>query len=197
MASHDSPGEGRAGMSAAPPAAAHTTEPAGAAAQAQQQTRAFLAGQKDAAADHIDNLSQVLHGTVDQLREKSPGAISDYAERAVHGLDSVAAALRQEDMRSLVGTVEEFARRQPALFLAGSAALGFALARFLKSSAHADHDHDVGGGRVGGGPSGYPSHGSSARGTEYRRHFDTERHGAGIGSAQAKKFGHALEKESE
>jgi hypothetical protein len=31
--------------------------------------------------------------------------------------------------------VEDFARRQPALFIGGSVAAGFALARFLKSSA--------------------------------------------------------------
>jgi hypothetical protein len=149
-----------------------------AVAQAQQQARAFLAGQKDAAADHIANLSQVLHGTVDQLREKSPGAISDYAGRAVDGLDSVAAALRQEDMRSLVGTVEEFARRQPALFMAGSVALGFALARFLRSSTRAEHGHRIAG---------------DDGGTEYRRHLDTGRNRSG--SAQAEPPGRAMEKE--
>jgi hypothetical protein len=53
----------------------------------------------------------------------------------VDGLDSVATVLRDQDPRSIVRAVEGFARRQPALFVAGSVAAGFALARFLKSSS--------------------------------------------------------------
>jgi hypothetical protein len=106
-----------------------------AAGQAQERTQAFLSEQKEVAAEHIEGVTKVLHDTVDQLRQRSPGAVSDYAERAVDGLDSVAQALREQDVRALVGQVEDFARRQPALFLAGSVAIGFALARFLKSSS--------------------------------------------------------------
>jgi hypothetical protein len=105
-----------------------------AAGQVQDQAQAFLSEQKEVAADHIEGVAKVLHETVGQLRQKSPGAVTDYAERAVEGLDSVANALRERDMRDLVGQVEDFARRQPVLFIAGSVAIGFALARFLKSS---------------------------------------------------------------
>jgi hypothetical protein len=104
--------------------------------EAQEHAKAFLSEQKEAAAEHIDGVVKVLHDAVDQLRQRSPGAVTDYAERAVGGLDSVAHALREQDMRALVGQVEDFARRQPVLFLAGSVAVGFALARFLKSSSH-------------------------------------------------------------
>lgn len=103
--------------------------------EAGAQAQAFLSDQKERAADHLDGVVKVLHDTVDQLRQRSPGAVADYAERAVGGLDSVAHALREQDVRSLVGQVEDFARRQPVLFLAGSVAAGFALARFLKSSS--------------------------------------------------------------
>jgi hypothetical protein len=106
------------------------------AGEVQEHAKAFLSEQKEAAAEHIDGVVKVLHDAVDQLRQRSPGAVTDYAERAVGGLDSVAHALREQDMRALVGQVEDFARRQPVLFLAGSVAVGFALARFLKSSSH-------------------------------------------------------------
>lgn len=111
------------------------TEAVRVAGQAQAQAQTFLSQQKDAAAGHIESVSQVLHHTIDELRQRSPGIVSDYAERAVEGLDSFAHALREQDARSLIGTAEDFARRRPALFVAGSVALGFALARFLKSSA--------------------------------------------------------------
>jgi hypothetical protein len=156
-----------------------------AAGQAQERTQAFLSEQKEVAAEHIDGVVKVLHDTVDQLREHSPGAVSDYAERAVDGLDSVAQALREQDVRALVGRVEDFARRQPVLFIAGSVAIGFALARFLKSSSHGGY----GQGSSGAGAS--SSRSSSYRGainqphasgTEYGRHMATGS-GATRGSA--------------
>jgi hypothetical protein len=151
--------------------------------QAQEQAQAFLSEQKEVAAEHISGVAKVLHDTVDQLRQRSPGAVTDYAERAADGLDSVADALREQDLRTLVGQVEGFARRQPVLFLAGSVAIGFALARFLKSS-NRDAGYSQGFGREGyGGASGAygsnPRYSSSAgqpggSGTEYGRHLATE-----------------------
>lgn len=139
-----------------------------AAGQAQHQAQTFLSQQKDVAADHIEGVVKVLHDTVDQLRERSPGAVTEYAERAVGSLDSVAAALREQDVRSLIGQVEDFARRQPVLFLAGSVAVGFALARFLKSSTRNGGYSTYGQGGQYGAASG-----SQPR-TEYGRHMDTQ-----------------------
>jgi hypothetical protein len=136
-------------------------EAAAVAGHAKDRARAFLDGQKDAAADHIESVSQTLHETVDRLREKSPGALSDYAERAVQGVDSLAATLREQDVRSMVRSVENLARRQPALFVAGSVAAGFALARFLKSSSRQQP------------AASRPA--SPLRATEYRAHLETEK----------------------
>lgn len=110
--------------------------------------------------------------------------MSEYAERAVGSLDSFANALREQDVRSLVSHVEDFARRQPVLFLAGSVALGFAAARFLKSSAQGD-----GGDGQGSGAQYAPSYdssgyragrsgGASGYGTEYGRHIDSGQGGS-------------------
>ncbi len=130
--------------------------------QAQQQAQAFLSQQKEVAAGHIESVAQVLHQTVDQLRERSPGAVSDYAERAVGSIDSLAKALRDQDIRGLVGQVEDFARRQPVLFMAGTVAAGFALARFLKSSSQGGETYGQDEGqytqsREGEGAYAYPS----------------------------------------
>lgn len=142
------------------------------AGQAQEQARAFLAEQKDVAARHIGDVANVLHQTVNDLRQRSPGAISDYAGRAAEGLDSFATALREQDVRSLIGSAEDFARRQPALFMAGTVALGFGLARFLKSSSGADRGQGVRGSQYEPsrqrGPAGHRPAGDD---TEYRRHI--------------------------
>jgi hypothetical protein len=136
-------------------------EAAEVAGHVQDKARTFLDEQKEAVADHLDGVSRTLHETVDRLREKSPGALSDYAERAVQGVDSLAATLRDQDVRTMVRTVEDFARRQPAVFVAGAVAAGFALARFLKSSSHKP--------LAGAGQPAQP------RTTEFRAHLDTSR----------------------
>jgi hypothetical protein len=144
--------------------------------QVQEHAKAFLSEQKGVAADHIEGVAKVLHETVDQLRQRSPGAVTDYAERAVGGLDSLADALREQDVRALVGQVEDFARRQPVLFIAGTVAIGFALARFLKSSSRSG-GYGHASGQYGAQRQNYRS--SSAAGqasprTEFSRHMDTE-----------------------
>jgi hypothetical protein len=155
-----------------------------AAGQAQDHAQAFLSEQKEVAAEHIEGVAKVLHDTVDQLRQRSPGAVTDYAERAVGSLDSVANALREQDIGALVGQVEDFARRQPVLFLAGSVAIGFALARFLKSSSRSSQSAHGHASSRQYESYGFPSDahrprssgagGSQAR-TEFGRHMDTER----------------------
>jgi hypothetical protein len=153
-----------------------------AASQVQEQSQAFLSEQKEVAADHIEGVARVLHDTVDQLRQRSPGVVTDYAERAVQSLDSFANSLRDRDVRDLVTQVEDFARRQPVIFLAGSVAVGFALARFLKSSSQRS-SYGQGSGRSvmrdqDYGDSSYRSGTSrghaSDQGTEYARHMATE-----------------------
>lgn len=174
-----SPGDAQGSTSTVSDLAHQATEQARhqaarAVGQTQERAQAFLSEQKEVAAEHIDGVVKVLHDTVDQLRQRSPGAVSEYAERAVDSLDSVAQALREQDMRALVGQVEDFARRQPVLFLAGSVAIGFAVARFLKSSSQG---HGQGSGASSAGRA--SSYGAAAAhrpgaATEYSRHMAPE-----------------------
>lgn len=59
------------------------------------------------------------------------------ATQIADNLSSAADAVRGTDLGDLQSDVTEFARRNPALFLGGAAALGFVLARAAKASAHA------------------------------------------------------------
>lgn len=58
------------------------------------------------------------------------GAFSKSAE----GLDSVTDSLTRGDMSQCLSSLSDFARRQPAIFLGASVALGFALARVGKTA---------------------------------------------------------------
>ena len=74
-------------------------------------------------------------------------------EQGADRLSDFAQTLRNNDLRSLLSSVEEFARRQPVLFTMGAAALGFALTRTVGLAAQggsraaehtAEPENDVG-----------------------------------------------------
>jgi len=60
--------------------------------------------------------------------------LQDYVARAADGIEEVTDYFRTRNVGEIVGDVERFARREPALFIGGAFALGLLGARFLKSS---------------------------------------------------------------
>jgi uncharacterized protein YjbJ (UPF0337 family) len=79
-------------------------------------------------ADAVETLS-------DQLRRGNQALLADYAGRAGGQVDQLATYLRQSDPNQVLHDIEDFARREPALFLAGAFAIGLLGTRFLKSSS--------------------------------------------------------------
>lgn len=94
---------------------------------------------KDAAADEVRNVSSALRTAADEMRRGSPqertfGQIAD-------SLADASDAVRDKDLGEMVGTVSDFAKRNPMVFLGGAALLGFAATRFAKASgSSAPHD---------------------------------------------------------
>ena len=109
---------------------------AGSVAQgAKQQGTSLLQGQKQKATDTLSAVSQAIRQTGQSLEQQNQGAIGQYANKAADQVDNVNQYLRQRDVEDLVGEVESFGRRNPAMFLGGAFALGVLAARFLKSSS--------------------------------------------------------------
>ncbi len=106
-----------------------------AAGEATQQAKTLLRRQKDLAAEQIEGMAQILRRTSEELQAQHPGMVADCTRQVVRTIDGLAAALRDRDINTLIADVEDYARHQPALFMAGATAAGFMLARFLKSSA--------------------------------------------------------------
>jgi len=114
--------------------------------QARQQVSSRLAGQKDRAAEGLTSVAQALRQTSQQLREQDQQTVTGYIESAASQVERVSNYLKQNDLGGLIDDVEQFARRQPALFLGGTFVLGLLSARFLKSSRPAT---GLGGGYAG------------------------------------------------
>jgi hypothetical protein len=89
---------------------------------------------KNRAADALGAVAQSLHFSGQQLREQDRSTMAGLAEKAANRAERWADYVQNTDAREMAGRVENFARREPGLFLGGAFALGLLGARFLKSS---------------------------------------------------------------
>ena len=104
------------------------------AADATGRVQSAMNEQKAAGADYLGTIAQAVQRAAGEFQNDVPQA-AQYIRQAAGHIETVAGAVRQRDMRELVGEVQEFARRQPTLFFGGAVILGFAALRFFKSSA--------------------------------------------------------------
>ncbi|MBV8538037.1 MAG: hypothetical protein JO128_20745 [Alphaproteobacteria bacterium] len=147
--------------------AAHVVEPA------KEKVRHLAEEQKAAGADRLDAVARAVHDAADRLEPELPRQASGYIHDAAGGIERASAAIRERSIDDLLQMATNFARRQPVAFLAGAVLTGFALTRFLKSSASMDRgpDEPSGGsagaydpGTTGGTAYGIPQGGTSTGG---------------------------------
>lgn len=122
--------------------------------QARQQVKSQLSVQKDRAVDGLESVAEALRNTSQQLHEGQQAGVGQYADSAAELVERASGYLREREVEDLVFEVENFARRNPVMFLTGAFLIGFSAARFLKSS----------GGGGAGGSDGYSSGGWSGSG---------------------------------
>lgn len=111
--------------------------------QAKAQGQSLLAEQKRVAADEIGNVAEALRKTARAMHaQEHPPMITPYAERAAESLERFSSTLRERDLDALVRQTEDFARRQPGVFVGSAVVAGFLLARFFRSSElHGEYDY--------------------------------------------------------
>jgi len=102
--------------------------------QAKQQASSQLESQKGRAVDSLVTVAQALRQTGQHLQQQDQSAVAGYVEQAAERVETVTNYLRGRDVPQLMADTQDFARRQPALFLTGAIALGFLGGRFLMSS---------------------------------------------------------------
>ena len=132
-----------------------------AAAQAQQQVgqvvdevkrqgKSQLTNQKATVAQSMQGVAQAADQFSQQLRQNNQEPLAGFVAQASGQLQRASTYLNNSDLADIVEDVEDFARRQPVLFIGGALVLGALAARFLKSS-------------------GQPSRGSGASGASMNR----------------------------
>ena len=90
---------------------------------------------RDLATDQIDSLVEGAQSAAAALEGKDSLGLSQYLGQLASGLGSFADQVRDKSAEDLLHKGAQLARDNPALFLAGSVAIGFGLSRFLRASA--------------------------------------------------------------
>ncbi len=101
-------------------------------AVAAERAEAIAERSKDAGVEVVKKASQTVGNVADTLQQDQP-LIADYVRDAAKNIDKVAQGLKNHSVADLVSMATEFGRKQPLVFLAGAALVGFALTRFVKS----------------------------------------------------------------
>ena len=90
--------------------------------------------QKAKGAEAIRRLARAIDSAAAELESQSP-TVAQAVHEAARCADGLSDNLSSRNVNELIDSAAQLARAQPALFIGGSVAAGFALARFLKSSA--------------------------------------------------------------
>ena len=103
------------------------------AAAARDSTMEKLEGAKGHLAEGAERLAAAVDRTADNLAAEGDDTVSGFG-RSLSGLmRQLAGGLRERDIEQFARELGTMARRNPGVFLAGSVALGFGVARFFKA----------------------------------------------------------------
>ncbi len=92
-----------------------------------------LEGAKGQLAEGAERVASAVERTADELDEQGEGTISGFGHSVATLMRQLAGGIRERDVDEFARELGTLARRNPGVFLAGSVALGFGIARFFKA----------------------------------------------------------------
>jgi hypothetical protein len=105
--------------------------------QATQTVEARASTTMDQVATAVEEVAQAIRRAGNELRGEQP-QVASVADTAATQVERVADYLESHEPRDILDTLEETARRQPALVIGGGIAIGLVLGRLLRSAAPID-----------------------------------------------------------
>lgn len=93
--------------------------------------------QKQRGVEALRGVARAIDSAAGELEGQSP-TVARTVRQAAQQVNGLSDSLANRDVNDLIDQATQFARAQPMLFIGGSVAAGFALARFLKSSSRQD-----------------------------------------------------------
>jgi hypothetical protein len=93
---------------------------------------------REAGAGRVDGVAESIEAAASRLDDEDMTRLSGYVHDMASSLGSFADDLRNRSGDEMLQQVSQLARRNPALFLGGSLAIGFGLSRFAGASRKRD-----------------------------------------------------------
>jgi ElaB/YqjD/DUF883 family membrane-anchored ribosome-binding protein len=101
---------------------------------ARSAAESLLEEQKRQVADRVSGVGEALRSAIGPLDRSQSAIVARVVEQAADRVENFSRTLRNRHWNELVADTENYARRQPTLFVLGAIATGFLLGRLLWST---------------------------------------------------------------
>jgi ElaB/YqjD/DUF883 family membrane-anchored ribosome-binding protein len=105
--------------------------------QAADRARSFAGEGKERATGALDEFAKMMTGAAGDVDEKLGPQYGKYARTAADGISGFADSLRAKEIDDLIADASAFVKKSPAIAIGTAAAVGFVLARLIKSGVDA------------------------------------------------------------
>jgi ElaB/YqjD/DUF883 family membrane-anchored ribosome-binding protein len=112
--------------------------------QAADRARQFAGEGKDRATSALDEVARMLTSAAEDVDAKLGAEYGKYARSAADGVSGFAENLRGKQVDDLIAEAGDFVRKSPAIAVGTAAAVGFVLARLIKSGIDAASETGAG-----------------------------------------------------
>lgn len=101
--------------------------------QAGERARTLADEGKERATNALDELAKMLESAAGEVDTRLGEQYGRYARSASEGVAGFSSSLRDKQVDDLMSDVQDFVKKSPAIAIGTAAAVGFVLARLLKS----------------------------------------------------------------
>ena len=127
------------------------------AEQAKNEGKQRVDSARQTSVEGIEKLAQSVRAAADELKQNDVANLSQYVTTMAESMTGLATRLRDKNPSDMATELMRVARENPALFVTGSIAVGFGLARFARATSQpqmsggSDSQFSQGGSSFGGG----------------------------------------------
>jgi ElaB/YqjD/DUF883 family membrane-anchored ribosome-binding protein len=105
--------------------------------QAGEKARDAATRGKDRAAEALGGIGRIIRESADTIDDKVGAQYGDYARSAADAVDGFAGKVDSKAVDDIVEEARQFVRKSPAVAIGAAAAIGFVLARIVRSGRDA------------------------------------------------------------
>ncbi len=105
--------------------------------QAADRARAFAGENKERATNALDEVAKMFEGAALDVDARLGEQYGKYARSAAQGISSFAESLRGKEVDDLFNDATELVKKSPVIAVGAAAAVGFVVARLIKSGVDA------------------------------------------------------------